>query len=404
MRKIKIGPWSLLLFGAVLAVFLVAPMTSAADKESPSKPLVEGNTAFALSLYGQLRGGEGNLFFSPFSISSAMGMTYAGARQNTAKEMGETLHFQIGQEQLPSAFKSLNHELAANARQADQKLRIANGLCLTGGDVSDDFKFLLKDNYDAELFSGGVDRINGWVKEKTEGKIEKILERLEPNSVCVLLNAIYFKGLWESPFKKSDTHDGPFKVSADREVTVPFMVQKSDFRLLKKPDFQAASIPYKGKQLSMVILLPNEVDGLGKLEMQLTRENLHQWLAELNAAPVEKVELTLPKFKLETGYDLVPPCKALGMKDAFDSSGKADFSGMGWRKGELWISQIKHKAFVEVNEEGTEAAAATIVAMVALAVREQPVFRADHPFLFLIRDNQTGTILFLGRMVAPDRK
>jgi len=154
----------------------------------------------------------------------------------------------------------------------------------------------------------------------------------------------------------------------------------------------------------MVILLPNEVDGLGKLEMQLTRANLHQWLAELNAAPVEKVELTLPKFKLETGYDLVPPCKALGMKDAFDSNGKADFSGMGWRKGELWISQIKHKAFVEVNEEGTEAAAATIVAMVALAAREQPEFRVDHPFVFLIRDNQTGTILFMGRMVSPDRK
>ncbi len=363
--------------------------------------LVEGNSAFALKLYGQLRGTEGNLFFSPFSISSALGMTYAGARQNTAKEMGDALDFRIGQGQLPSAFKRLNHELAANACQAGQKLKIANGLCLTGGDVSNDFKALLKDNYDAELFSGGVDRINGWVKEKTEGKIEKIIESLESNSVCVLLNAIYFKGQWESQFKKSDTHDAPFQVSPGREVTVPFMFQKSRYQILKKPDFQAASLPYKGKGLSMVILLPDKAEGLVNLESQLTRDNLQQWLAELKATPAEKTDLYLPKFKLETGYDLVPPCKALGMKDAFDATGKADFSGMGWRKGELWISQIKHKAFVEVNEEGTEAAAATVVAMVAMALREPPVFRADHPFLFLIRDNSSGSILFLGRVVNP---
>ncbi|SEM70257.1 serpin B [Syntrophus gentianae] len=401
MRKIRKTFLALLLFMAVLVVHTATSMASAAAEGAPMETLVAGNSSFALNLYGQLRSTEGNLFFSPFSISSALGMTYAGARQNTAKEMGEALYFQIGQGQLPSAFKRLNHELAANACQADQKLKIANGLCLTGGEVSSEFKALLKDNYDAELFSGGVDRINGWVKEKTEGKIEKILEGLESNSVCVLLNAIYFKGQWESQFKTRDTHDAPFQVSPGREVTVPFMFQKSNYQILKKPDFQAASLPYKGKLLSMVILLPNKADGLGNLESQLTRDNLQQWLAELKAAPAEKTELYLPKFKLETGYDLVPPCQALGMKDAFDDSGKADFSGMGWRKGELWISQIKHKAFVEVNEEGTEAAAATVVAMVAMALREPPVFRADHPFLFLIRDNSTGSILFLGRMVNP---
>jgi serpin B len=179
------------------------------------------------------------------------------------------------------------------------------------------------------------------------------------------------------------------------------MYQKSYFQILGKEDFQAASIPYRGKHLSMIILLPCEVDGLAKLEKQLTGENVQQWLSELDKAPVQKIELYMPKYKLETGYDLVPPCKALGMKDAFDTSGKADFSGMGWPKGKLWISQIKHKAFVEVNEEGTEAAAATAVGMQATAVRFYPVFRADHPFLFLIRDNQTGSILFMGRMVNP---
>ncbi|WP_367360248.1 serpin family protein [Syntrophus sp. (in: bacteria)] len=401
MGKIRKAFCSLLPFGAALAIFLAAPVILADAEGVPMEPLVKGNTAFAGKLYAELRSTEGNLFFSPFSISSAMGMTYAGARQNTAREMAEVLFFQMEPEQLPSAFRRLNCELAANACRAGQKLRIANGLCLSGGDVSRDFKTLLKENFDAELFSGGVDEINGWVREKTEGKIEKILEGLDPNSVCVLLNAVYFKGRWESRFRESDTRDAPFRVSPGHEVTVPFMFRKGDVSILRKPDFQAASIPYEGNTLSMVVLLPAEADGLGRLERRLTGENLEQWLEELDASPAGETELYLPKFKLETGYDLVPPCKALGMKDAFDASGRADFRGMGWRKGELWISQIKHRAFVEVNEEGTEAAAATAVAMVTKAIRESPVFRADHPFLFLIRDNRTGTILFLGRIVNP---
>lgn len=401
MRQAHKGLLSLILLVATLAAFLAPSTASAVEKESLTRPLVEGNSAFALKLYGELGNAEGNLFFSPFSISSALGMTYAGARHNTAREMKEVLHFQLDQTQLHPAFKRLNRELAANARKDDQKLNIANGLCLTGADVSSEFKALLKNNYDAELFSGGLDKINGWVKQKTEGKIEKILENLGPNSVCVLLNAIYFKGTWESQFKKSSTQDAPFNVSVRKQVTARLMYQKSGFQILGKEDFQAASIPYRGKHLSMIILLPREVEGLAKLEKQLSGQNVQQWLTELDKAPIQEIELYMPKYKLETGYDLVPPCKALGMKDAFDTSGKADFSGMGWPKGKLWIFQIKHKAFVEVNEEGTEAAAATAVGMQATAVRFYPVFRADHPFLFLIRDNQTGSILFMGRVVNP---
>ncbi|MDY0188255.1 MAG: serpin family protein [Syntrophus sp. (in: bacteria)] len=401
MKKIKKAPLFLLLSSAILAVLLATPGHSVSCEDGLVESLVKGNSTFAVKLYGELRSTEGNLFFSPFSISSAMGMTYAGARKNTAREMAEVLSFQMKPEQLPSAFRCLNCELAANACRAGQKLRIANGLCLSGGDVSRDFKDLLKENFDAELFSGGVDEINRWVREKTEGKIEKILEGLDPNSVCVLLNAVYFKGRWESRFRESDTRYAPFKVSPGHEVTVPFMFRKGDVSILRKPDFQAASIPYKGNTLSMVVLLPAEAEGLGRLESRLTGETLEQWLAELDASPAAEAELYLPKFKLETGYDLVPPCKTLGMKDAFDASGRADFRGMGWRKGDLWISQIKHRAFVEVNEEGTEAAAATAVAMVTKAIRESPVFRADHPFLFLIRDNRTGSILFLGRIANP---
>jgi len=372
--------------------------------EPPAGSLAAGNTAFALKLYSELRATEGNLFFSPFSISSALGMTYAGARGNTATEMKSALHYPLEPADLPAAFQRLDRELVANARKAGQELAIANGLCLTGGNVSDGFKSLLEDNFDAELFAGGLDRINGWVKRKTEGKIAKILDQLDPNSVCVLLNAIYFKGTWASPFPKAATRDGPFQMAAGRQVVVPFMHRKTALPILRQPDFQATAIPYQGDRLSMVILLPDKVDGLGALEKQLTGGNLGQWLAGLDRAASGEVDLWLPKFKLETGCDLVAPCKALGINDAFDATGKADFTGMGWKQGELWISQIKHKAYVEVNEEGTEAAAATAVEMATRAAPQVSVFRADHPFLFLIRDHESGSILFLGRLAAPAGK
>ena len=389
----------------VAALAVPATMMAAGRAESTSMDtLTSGNTTFAVKLYRELGTAEGNLFFSPYSISSALGMTYAGARENTAREMKDALHFELEQRELHPAFKKLNQELVTSARKADQKLSIANGLSLTGGGVSEEFKVLLKDNYDAELFAGGLNKINGWVKQKTEGKIEKILETLDPNSVCVLLNAVYFKGIWESQFKEMHTRDAPFKLSSRKQVTVPLMYQKSDFKILKKKDFQAAEIPYKGKRMSMIVLLPEDVDGLPKLEKQLTTQSLKEWLAELDERPSQETELHMPKYKLETSYDLVPACTKLGMKDAFDTTGKADFRGMGWPKGELWISQIKHKAFVEVNEEGTEAAAATAVEMATLSVRHYPVFRADHPFIFVIRENTTGSILFMGKLVDPRSK
>jgi serpin B len=266
--------------------------------------------------------------------------------------------------------------------------------------VSGEYKSILKKFYQAEFFRGGLNDINGWVKKKTEGKIEKILEELDTNSVCVILNAIYFKGSWQSQFKKSNTHDAPFTVSADRQVTVPLMGQKGEFKLLAENDFQAVSIPYKGNGLSMVIMLPNAADGLVALEKQLTSKNLTGWLSKLDHQPVRKVDLYLPKYKLETAYDLIAPFKKMGIKDAFTND-VADFGGMGARVGDIHISQIKHKAFVEVNEEGTEAAAATAVEMATKSIVYNPVFRADHPFLFIIRDNQTGAILFMGRIVKP---
>jgi len=393
---------------AILISFVFAVPSARSLAAPPSGPLsleniVQGNSAFAVKMYRELGASEGNLFFSPYSISAALGMTYAGARDTTAREMKSVLHFSLAQSALPSAFKALNMELLASARENGQKLAIANALILTGGDVSSEFKATLKEYFDAEIFGGGLNTINGWVKQKTEGKIEKILEQLDPNSVCVLLNAIYFKGTWASQFRKSSTHDAPFSVSATKQVTVSMMYQHGEFKLLAGKDFQAVSIPYKGKSQSMVILLPRTVDGLPALERQVTDQSLTAWLANLDEQPAQQMDLFLPKFKAETGYDLVSPFMKMGMKEAF-LPGKADFRGMGWPIGRLFISQIKHKAFVEVNEEGTEAAAATAVEMATKSFRQNPRFRADHPFIYLIRDNQSASILFMGRMVHPDSK
>jgi serine protease inhibitor len=389
---------------AELPLMLSAILGSAFARgaESDLKTLARDNTAFAMSLYSKLAPTEGNIFLSPYSISSAMGMTFAGARENTATEMAKALEFTATPEKLPAAFKSLNAAVQTSARSGGHNLNIANGLCLTGGDVSKEFKAVLCDNFDAELFAGGLDKINGWVKTKTGGKIEKILEKLSPNSVCVLLNAIYFKGNWASQFKRKATHDAPFRLATGKEVTVPLMYQKGQFTLLEKDGFQALVMPYSGKTLSMVIILPEAVDGLAALEKTLTAETLAQWLTEADKQPKRETQVFVPRFKMEAGYDLVPPCKALGIKDAFDAD-KADFRGMGWPKGELWIAQIKHKAYVDVNEEGTEAAGAIAVEMQTRSIQRFPVFRADHPFLFIIRDSATDSILFLGRLSDPTK-
>lgn len=391
----------LAIFAALLLVTMSIP-GGEAYAARPFSALSDGNAALAVQLYREFGAKEGNLFFSPYSISSAMGMTYAGARGNTADEMKRTLHFRLEQSGMNSGFRSLNKALDANTQMSGQKLAIANALVLTGGNVNNAYRKIVTTYYDAEIFGGGLEEINGWVKSKTEGKIDKILEELSTNSVCVILNAIYFKGVWEAQFDRKRTFDGPFKLVKGGEVKTPFMHRKGDFKLLDEKGFQALSLAYKGNTLSMVVLLPKTADGLPELENALYAEDLKGWLAKLDKQRVQKVSVYIPKFKLETQYDLAGPFQKMGMKDAFSPA--ADFTGMGWKKGYLWIGQIKHKAFVEVNEEGTEAAAATAVEMVTKAapVRDL-VFRADHPFFFIIRDNETGTILFMGRMADPGR-
>lgn len=374
-----------------------------AEEQTAAEQLADGNTKFAVQLYGQLAKEDGNVLFSPYSISSALGMTYGGARNNTAAEMQQALNFPFGQDKVHPAFQQLKQALAAAGKKSGVKLNIANGLCLTGGNVSPDFQNLLTEYYDAELFAGDVEVINAWVKKKTQGKIEKILESLSADSVAVILNAIYFKGDWNSMFQDYRTQDAPFKVSPGKTVKVRLMYQRQQFAILDRKEFQVASLPYSGKRMEMVVLLPRKVDGLAQLEQELTAEKLAEVLTQLDRTSAVESDIYLPKFTLETEYGLTSACQALGINDAFSSS-KADFTGTGWPVGKLWISQIKHKAFMEVNEQGTEAAAATAVELQTESVRLYPVFQADHPFLFLIRDKETGSILFMGRMVDPSSK
>jgi len=373
---------------------------------------VEGNNAFAFDLYAKLRGQEGNLVFSPYSISTALAMTYAGARGKTAGQMEKVLHFTLGQGKLHPAMADLVDDL--NTRGGDGKegsayeLVVANRLWgQKGYRFLDPFLALNRTYYGAGLeqvdFARATDAarktINAWVEDKTRDKIKELLKppHLTPLTRLVLTNAIYFKGNWMSQFKKERTKDAPFSVSPASKVAVPTMRQTEKFGYAEAEGLQVLELPYVGDELSMVILLPRKTDDLAEIEATLGAGRLKAWLSRLGK---RKVQMFLPRFKIEFGLDLKRALKSMGMPLAFDEH-KADFSGMDGRIW-LYIGAVIHQAYVDVNEEGTEAAAATAVVMEGRGMpRPPPVFRADHPFLFLIRDGKTGSILFIGRVTDP---
>jgi serine protease inhibitor len=371
--------------------------------------VVEGNNAFAFALFGQLRNRNGNLFFSPESISTALAMAYAGARGNTASEMAKTLHFTVPQPQLNPAMGALLSEL--NAVHDGYQLTLANALWAQQGyTFLDNFLQLLKTDYGAGLnqvdFKGATEAarltINQWVEQKTQDKIKDLLQpgTLAPSTRLVLTNAIYFKGDWQTQFDKTQTRDEDFYPSPVQTKKAAFMHRIGSFNYFDGGSFQILEIPYKSKELSLVVLLPKDRNGLPALEQSLTASNMRQWLSQV--AQLDKVIVALPKFKSTQQFELGATLGAMGMAQAF--TGGADFSGMTG-KHDLAISEVIHKAYIDVNEEGTEAAAATAVGMRAMAMRgpveQPPVFRADHPFIFVIRDNRSSSILFMGRMADP---
>jgi serpin B len=380
-----------------------------ADREAVAK----GNTQFAVDLYKKLAENKEfagkNLFLSPYSVSTALAMTYAGARTTTATEMEKTLHFPVAPERLHPAFAGLVGRLQANKKDQGYELAVANALW---GQQSypwqKEFLKTTHANYDAGLRPVDFQRateearqtINKWVEDKTHDKIKELIRSgiLTSNTRLVLTNAIYFKGDWNEQFDKKLTKEEPF-LGAGKETKAPLMHQTGEYGYLEGDGFQALELPYKGNQLSMVVILPKKADGLAAIEKDLAADQLTGWLAKLHP---QKVAVSLPKFTTTVDFQLNEELKALGMPSAFDEN-RADFSGMDGEKG-LHIASVVHKAFIDVNEEGTEAAAATAVIISTPTGLPRPpaVFRADHPFLFLIRDKQTGSVLFLGRLLQPN--
>jgi serpin B len=404
---------SSLLFTASMANS-VAILRPQPEKEQLAKKVDERLTAatskFAFKLYDQVlkpRTSK-NVFISPASVLLALAMTYNGAEGQTRQAMAHALELEgMSLEEVNRAAVELKSALDA----ADPKvqLKIANSLWVRNGfPLKPDFIQRNKDFYKAEVASLDFDSpaapatINSWVSKNTEGKIERIVERIDSNTILFLINAIYFKGQWRFSFDKEKTRDDVFRLAGASQKKLPMMSQSGGFLYQKGKDFQAVALPYGSGRINMYVFLPDERTTLAQFERNLTAENWQNWM---NSFRLKPGELKLPRFKVEYEAELNEMLKALGMAEAFDPE-RANFSGMAEPisgKG-LFISQVKHKALAEVNEEGTIAAAVTSVAVnVTSAAPPQEPFsmKVDRPFFFAIRDNGTGLVLFMGSVADP---
>lgn len=371
--------------------------------------LGEANGTFAINLLKMLAEEDNsrNVFFSPLSISSALAMVLMGAKGDTEAQISQALCLNTGKE-VHQGFQSLLSEVNKSGTQ--YLLRTANRLF---GEKTCEFLPAFKEScqkfYQAELeelsFTEDTEEcrshINDWVTKKTEGKISEILGvgTVGPLTKLVLVNAIYFKGKWNEQFDRKHTRGMPFKTNKEKK-TVQMMFKHADFKMgfVDEVHSQVLELPYVGEELSMTILLPDDNTDLTTVEKTLTYEKLRAW-TDPEKMTMGKVQVFLPRLKLEESYDLESFLRSLGMTDAFEEA-KADFSGMSTKKN-VPVSKVSHKCFVEVNEEGTEAAAATAVVRNCRCSRAEPRFCADHPFLFFIRHHKTNSILFCGRFSSP---
>jgi serpin B len=433
-------------------LILLLPGSVAAQDTGQARLLTEAYNASGEGLFKQFP--PGNVVFSPYSIGTAMAMALAGARGETEREMIAALKQRLSRPEIDAANAAglaiLNGydksavpptcpaEMRLNDRRCEgsagangrcqfpaqregelcvaaptyppsAKLAVANALMLTrhGGLVAKSYEALLKDKYAAQVFQNAtLDDINGWVSRKTEGKIDKILDRLDPNSAAVLLNAVYFKAKWAAVFSKTATKDEPFNLTSTQKVSVPMMRQVGTFNSVARNGYRALRLPYEVRALGMVIVLPHAVDGIDEVSRRIGAQELSQMLAGLRASDATKrFDLALPRFKTSFKAELVKLFRQDGMITAFDRE-KADFSGVTGRppsEVKFGISQILHRAVIDVMEDGTEAAAATAVefATTSAPPANPEVFRVDRPFLFYIVDDATGAILFQGRVVDP---
>ncbi len=380
--------------------------------ETDLATLVEGNSTFAFTLYHALKETDDNLFYSPYSVSLALAMTYAGARTETAQQMADTLHFTLPQDSLHPAFNSLDIALNRRGEGAAGKdgegfrLNVVNAIWgQENYEFRSEFLDLLAENYGAGLrildFANAPEvsrvTINDWVSDQTERRIEDLIPPGAINILTrlVLTNAIYFNSAWQYPFPENMTADGVFYLLDGNEITVPMMKQTESLGYAENAGYQAVDLPYDGGELSMVILLP-QIGQLGDFENAMDAQQVQAIIESLEH---KRVALAMPGFEFASIFSLKEALAAMGMPVAFSES--ADFSGIAGNR-ELFITDVVHKAFVSVDEAGTEAAAATAVIVGTTGIPESPVeVTLNHPFIFLIRDIETGAILFVGRVVNP---
>jgi serpin B len=387
---------------------LLLPILLAAALPGADSRITPAMNAFTTASYKQLMGGDANLILSPFNIATALSMALAGARGQTAEEIQSVLrlHYDAAYD---SALGALLADLAKAGNTGGNELHTANGLWAQQGfAIQPAFESTLANNYHAPLTpldfianpEAARSRINRWTEEQTKQKIQNLLPpgSLDARTRLVLTSAIYFYGKWEDPFVASRTEPAPFTLLAGAATQANFMNQTAHFAYAETPSAQILEMPYAGAGFAFDVLLPKTLAGLPELEKSLTLENLTGWLGSLAS---RSVQVSLPKFRAESEFSLRKALSAMGMPAAF--TGEADFSGIDPQRG-LAISEVVHKAFVDVSEQGTEAAAATGITMRATAIRrpeQAVVFRADHPFLFLIRDTRSGVVLFIGRLTNP---
>lgn len=402
-------------FGRDLDAMAVAAETSITRAELLASSADDHN-AFAVALYEQLYRKGGNQFFSPFSIRTALAMTFFGARGETAAQMREALHISSPDSALHASNADIARSLITTS-DAAHEMAVTNSLwSQVGAPIEPAFVDLIARHYGGDLrlvdFRRDVEvaraEINQWVSDRTKARIRDILPQLAEDTRLVLVNAVYFKALWAAPFDKDRTREEPFFLEGGGDVRAPLMHQVKEMGYLQGPHYQAVTLSYRRAGLSLLVLLPDRRDGLPELETAFSAGMVK---ACLQVRGTRRVELFLPRFKIMWGTaDLHGPLAALRMRLAFTR--QADFSGINGRappdEDSLFLSSVFHKAFVDVNEEGTEAAAATAASMMFLGLPSPPppvpIFRADHPFLFAICDRVSGAIIFLGRMLNPTRQ
>ncbi len=391
-----------LILGMVVLVVALAGCSVAggADLGKVSGLVVDANTGFGFDIFKELNkdDAQSSVFISPFSISMALTMTYNGAASTTLDAMSRTLGFDgLDRSVVNESYK----ELLRHLEKVDSKvtLNIANSIWIREGyPIKQSFLDLNKDTFDAlvrELDfskSDAPDTINGWIKSKTSGMIEKMIDSIDPNTVMYLINAVYFKGQWMYKFDPKNTFSGSFKALNGQTQTVDMMSRKGTLEYTKGDNYQAIRLPYGSNKLSMYLILPDEGVNISNFTDTLDADKWQK--IRTSMAEVEDAILQIPKFRLEYGIkNLNASLAALGMEEALGPG--ADFSGM--HPG-LFIARVLHKAVIEVNEEGSKAAGVTVVEMRESAAVDQVSFIANRPFVFMITDDTTGTILFMGKL------